>query len=268
MSDRIAVLGSGHMGRALAVGIARNPQLDASIIVSDHNQEQLTGYTSQNVRTTTNNEHAISESDIVILAVKPQVIKSVVTTHADAINGRMVVSIAAGVPLSSLEDWLPESTPIVHCMPNLAVSLGEGITGMYANRHVTESHKTIVQTIFKSLGEAVWMSDDSHIDIVTAVSGTGLAYFFYLMDAIIHAAKELGMDEKNAQQFATRTALGAARIAVNSNDDPATLRDQVASPGGTTERALSVLDKNRVRESIIDAVRAAFARSAELTASL
>lgn len=268
MSLSIAVLGSGHMGRALALGIAGNPQFSASIIVSDPNAEQLNGYTSQNVRTTINNEEAISESDIVILAVKPQVIKAVVTTHADAIKGRLVISIAAGVPLLNLETWLPESTPIVHCMPNLAVALNEGVTGMFANRHVTQSQRATVQNVFESLGEAVWMREDSHIDMVTAVSGTGLAYFFYVMDAIIHAAKELGMDEINAQQFATRTALGAARIAVNSNDDPATLRDQVASAGGTTERALSVLDANRVRESIMDAVRAAFARSAELTASL
>ncbi len=268
MSHRIAVLGSGHMGRALAVGIAGNQQLNASLIVSDPIEEQLAGYTSQNVHTTTSNEEAISASNIVILAVKPQIIKTVVTAHANIINNRLVISIAAGVSLSNLETWLPESTPIVHCMPNLAVALNEGVTGMFANCHVNETQKTIVQSMFESLGEAVWMPEDSHIDIVTAVSGTGLAYFFYLMDAIIHAAKELGMDETNAQQFATRTALGAARIAVNSNDDPATLRDQVASPGGTTERALSVLDANRVRDSIMDAVRAAFARSAELTARL
>ena len=268
MSQTIAVLGSGHMGRALAIGIASNRQLDASITVSDPVEEQLAGYTSQNVRTTIDNEEAIRESDIVILAVKPQIIRSVVTANAASFNNRLVISIAAGVPVSSLEEWLPESTPVVHCMPNLAVSLNEGVTGMFANRHVSETQKTLVQSIFESLGEAVWMPEDRQIDVVTAISGTGLAYFFYLMDAIIHAAKELGMDEKNAQQFATRTAMGAACIAVNSDDGPATLRDQVASPGGTTERALSVLDAKGVRESIIDAVRAAFARSAELTASL
>lgn len=268
MSQTIAVLGSGHMGRALAVGIASNPQIDASIIVSDPVEDQLAGYTHRDVRTTIDNEEAINQSDIVILAVKPQIIKAVVKAHVAAIKNRLVVSIAAGVPMTSLEGWLPESTPIVHCMPNLAVSVNEGVTGMFANRYVTKTQQKIVQSLFESLGDAVWMPEDSHIDIVTAISGTGLAYFFYLMDAIIHAAKELGMDEKKAQQFATRTAMGAACIAVNSSADPAALRDQVASPGGTTERALTVLDANRVRESIMDAVNAAFARSAELTASL
>lgn len=256
------------MGRALAVGIAGNKQLRASIIVSDPIAQQIAGYTSPNVRTTVDNREAIAESDIVILAVKPQVIKSVVQAHASDIGSRLVISIAAGVPMSHLETWLSKSTPIVHCMPNLAVSLNKGMTGMFANTRVSEEQKTIVEGIFQSVGEAMWMSEDRQVDIVTAVSGTGLAYFFYLMDAMIQAAKELGMDENIAKRFATRTALGAAGIAVDSGADPSILRDQVASPGGTTERALSVLDSNRVRESIVDAVRAAFARSAELTANL
>ena len=256
------------MGRALAVGISGTKRLEASVFVSDPKSAQLVGYTSPNVRTTTNNREAIEESDIVILAVKPQVIKSVVTTHAADIGTRLVISIAAGVPLSQLELWLGESTPIVHCMPNLAVSLNKGVTGMFANTRVNKAQKSVVQGIFQSVGEAEWLNEDEQIDIVTSVSGTGLAYFFYLMDATIQAAKELGMDESIAKRFVTRTALGAAAIAVDSGTDPSVLRDQVASPGGTTERALSVLDTNRVRESIIDAVKAAFARSAELTASL
>lgn len=268
MRHRIAILGSGHMGRALAIGIANNKKLDVIVIVSDPIEEQLGGYTDPSVHTTSDNKEAIANSDIIILAVKPQVIKSVVKAHSAEFGKKLVISIAAGVPLSHLESWLSKPTPVVHCMPNLAVSLNRGVTGMFANLAVNDHQKQVVQDIFASMGEAIWMSNDSDIDIVTAVSGTGLAYFFYLMDALIQAAKELGMDEGIAKRFATRTALGAAHVAVESSNDPSILRDQVASPGGTTERALSVLDANNVRESIADAVKAAFARSAELTASL
>lgn len=268
MKLRIAVLGSGHMGQALVHGIAGNQQLGASIVVSDPHEERLAVYKSPSIRTTFDNDEAIKRSDIVILAVKPQTIKSVVATHSATIGNRLVVSIAAGVPLSQLETWLFESTPIVHCMPNLAVSLNEGITGMFANRHVNQSQKMIVQDIFESLGEAVWLDHDGHIDIVTAISGTGLAYYFYVMDAVIQAAKELGMDEKSAQRFATRTALGAGRIAMSSSNSPSTLRDQVASPGGTTERAIAVLDAKGTRNAFVEAAKAAFVRSSELAANL
>ena len=268
MSCGIAIIGGGHMGRALAVGIAGNAALGASIIVADPIQEQLDGYNNDNVDTTLDNSEAIARSDIAILAVKPQVIKSVVLQHAEELHQKLVISIAAGVPMKHLESWLKRSTSIIHCMPNLPVSVCEGITGIVANQFVTKEQKDLTERIFKSIGDTVVLENDGHIDIVTAVSGSGPAYFFYLMDAMIQAATELGMDKNVATRFATRTALGAARIAVDSAEEPSVLRSKVASPGGTTERALATLDKHRVRESIIEAVKSAFTRSTELTASL
>lgn len=268
MSLKIAIIGGGHMGRALASGIAKCTDLDAEIIVADPLANQLTGYEQGNVRTTSNNDEAISQSAVVILAVKPQVVKPVIVEHANELQTKLVISIAAGVPMTNLEAWLKPSTPIIHCMPNLPASIGEGITAIIANSFVSSDQKNLSDRIFNAVGDTVWIKDDWHIDIVTAVSGSGPAYFFYLMDAMIQAAIELGMDAKVAKSLATKTALGAACLAADSPKEPATLRSEVASPGGTTERALAALDANSVRESVIDAVKAAFTRSTELTASL
>lgn len=268
MKLRIAIVGGGHMGRALATGIANCVDLDAEIVVADPLANQLAGYQQHNVSTTTNNNEAIAQSDVVVLAVKPQVIKSVVVEHSGALEQKLVISIAAGVPMGHLELWLKPSTAIIHCMPNLPAAVCEGVTAIIANPFVSSDQKALTDRIFKAVGDTVWIKDDRHIDIVTAISGSGPAYFFYLMDAMIQAATELGMDTSVARELATRTALGASSMSVNSSKAPATLRNEVASPGGTTERALATLDANGVRESIIDAVKAAFTRSTELTASL
>ncbi len=268
MKLKIAIIGGGHMGRALAAGIASCVDLDAEIVVADPMANRLARYQQHNISTTTDNNEAISQSNVVVLAVKPQVIKSVIVEYAETLTKKLVISIAAGVPMGHLESWLKPLTPIIHCMPNLPAAVCEGVTAIIANPFVSSDQKTLADRIFKAVGDTVWIEDDRHIDIVTAVSGSGPAYFFYLMDAMIQAATELGMDAAVARTLATRTAVGASSLAVDSPKAPATLRNEVASPGGTTERALETLDASGVRESIIDAVKAAFTRSTELTASL
>ena len=269
MSFNIGIIGSGHMGRSLAVGIAQNPNLEFSLKIADHNEDNLQGYTQENIQTTLDNREAVADSQIAILAVRPQDTKSVMLEIAPFIEqDQVVISIAAGVPMSHLESWLPQSTAIIHAMPNIPVMLGRGVTGLFANASVDNTLKAITEMTFESVGDTVWLEKDEHVDIVTAVSGSGPAYFFYLMDAMIQAAVELGIDEKAAKELTIETALGAAEIAKKSSESPALLCESVASPGGTTESALNTMNNKEVRKSIIQAVKSAHTRSIELTASL
>ena len=268
MSTTIAIIGGGHMGRALATGMSRNSSLDVRIVVADPNSSKLANFNSPNIRTTSSNEEAIASSDVVILAVKPQVIMPVCLEHSNSLATKLVVSIAAGVPMGHLEQWLSPSSAIVHCMPNLPASIGHGITALVANSHVSRDQRQEAERIFRSVGDAVWLEDDAMIDVVTAVAGSGPAYFYYVMDAMIEGATTLGMDAKTARLLVSRTALGAARMVIESRREPNELRDQVASRGGTTERAIQQLDARAVRGSLMNAVNAAFTRCTELTASL
>ena len=268
MTCTVAVVGGGHMGTALARGFADHSKLQPRIVVADRNEHKLNVYSQPSIATTQDTASAVNEAQVVVLAVKPQSIKSVVEDHIDALREKLVVSVAAGVPMHLLEEWLGKETSIVHAMPNLPVALGVGMIGLTSNSNVSPEQKQLTEKLFAGTGELVWLQDDRHVDVATAVSGSGPAYFFYAMEAMIRAAESIGLDRQTAKRFVVGTALGAATMASKSEHDPSELRSQVASPGGTTERALATLDDNRVQESIVQAVQSAYARTAELTASL
>ncbi len=268
MTCTVAIVGGGHMGTALARGFADHSKLQPRIVVADRNEHKLNVYSQPSIETTRSAGSAINEAQVAVLAVKPQSIKSVVQDHVATLRERLVVSVAAGVPMQLLESWLGNETAIVHAMPNLPVALGQGVIGLTANASVSPDQRQLTEQLFAGTGELVWLSDDRHVDVATAVSGSGPAYFFYAMEAMIRAAESIGLDRKTARRFVVGTALGAATMASKSEHDPSELRSQVASRGGTTERALATLDANRVQESIVKAVQSAYARTAELTASL
>ncbi len=209
---------------------------------------------------------AAANAHVIVLAVKPQVLREVVVPLGDLIaeHRPLLISIAAGITAGSIERWLGGHPALVRVMPNTPALVRAGISALYANSNVSEDQRELAETIMSAVGKMVWIEDESLMDTVTAVSGSGPAYFFYVMQAIQDAAVAEGLDADTARLLALETALGAARLAVESTEDPGTLQERVTSPGGTTEAAINVLDASGVAKAFGKAVSAARARGGEL----
>jgi len=205
-----------------------------------------------------------------VLAVKPQHIQVV----AEAISGAaqqkkpVIVSIAAGIRIEALERWLGSGLAVVRCMPNTPALVKTGATGLYANAQVSDAQKDQVESLLRAVGVTVWVNSEQDLDAVTALSGSGPAYFFLMMEALEAAAVDAGLDQKTAQLLTQETALGAAKMALASSESAAVLRERVTSPGGTTERALGVMDARGLKDIYHAAVLAARDRSIELSDEL
>ena len=259
----IAFIGGGNMAFALATGILRAAR-DRSVVVSDPLPEQLARFAATPVRTTPDNTEAVAGASVIVLAVKPQVMEGVARELAGAINpGQLIVSIAAGVTVSALRAWLGSSA-IVRCMPNTPALVGKGVTGLYADAGVSEAQRGEAEELLRAVGDAVWFEQEGELDAVTALSGSGPAYFFAVIEALIEGGVELGLKRDIAHRLVTGTAIGAAAM-IGPQDDPGELRVRVTSPGGTTERALSVLASGGVAHTLRQAVHGAWQRSRELS---
>ncbi len=259
----IAFVGAGNMARSLASGLIGAGTPAGAVRAADPQPDQRRRLAELGVTTFDSNDAAVAGAAAVVLAVKPQVLGRVLGALAIG-PGQLVISIAAGVPLSALAAWAPSGTAIVRCMPNTPALLGAGVTGMLANDAVTAPQKQLADAILGTAGRTVWVDEESKLDAVTAVSGSGPAYFFYLMEAMIDAGESLGLDRATATLLTLETAYGAARMAREGNEPPARLRANVTSPGGTTERALSILDAAGTGDTVQRAVAGAAARAREL----
>jgi pyrroline-5-carboxylate reductase len=219
------------------------------------------------VHTETDNNKAISQAEVVVLAVKPQALEGVARDISDSVTrGRpLVISIAAGIQESALREWLGGEVTLVRSMPNTPAMIQSGATGLYAGPGVSDKQRDMAESILRAVGLTRWVDDESLMDAVTAVSGSGPAYYFLIMEAIEAAACEMGLEAETARLLTLQTALGAARMAIESIDSPATLRQKVTSPGGTTERALNILEEGRLRELFSEALKGAQSRSRELS---
>ena len=261
--SNIAFIGGGNMAFALASGILR-AAAGRSVVVSDPLPEQLARFADTPVRTTPDNTEAVAGASVVVLAVKPQVMEGVARELAGVINpGQLIVSIAAGVTVSALRAWLGSSA-IVRCMPNTPALVGKGVTGLYADAGVSEAQRGEAEELLRAVGDAVWFEQEGELDAVTALSGSGPAYFFAVIEALIEGGVELGLKRDIAHRLVTGTAIGAAAM-IGPHDDPGELRVRVTSPGGTTERALSVLASGGVAHTLRQAVHGAWQRSRELS---
>ncbi len=259
----IAFIGGGNMAFALASGIV-HADPGRSVVVSDPVPEQLARFADTPVRTTLDNMDAVAGASIVVLAVKPQVMEGVARELAGAIQPQqLVVSIAAGVTVSALRSWLGSSA-IVRCMPNTPALVGKGVTGLYGDAGVSEAQRSEAEELLRAVGDAVWFEEEGELDAVTALSGSGPAYFFAVIEALIEGGVELGLSRDVAHRLVTGTAVGAAAM-IGPHDDPGELRVRVTSPGGTTERALSVLASGGVTHTLRQAVHGAWRRSRELS---
>jgi pyrroline-5-carboxylate reductase len=268
MSDTtLTFIGSGNMASSLIGGLIADGWDPARIRVADPDTQQLERLLQRYpVFTTTDNREAAASADAVVLAVKPQNMKAVATELSEAIgqHGPLVISIAAGIREPHLAGWLGEQTPIVRAMPNTPALVQSGATALYANLYVSDDQRSLAESVLRAVGLTVWVDDEAMMDAVTALSGSGPAYFFLLMESLQTAGRQLGLPEATARLLALQTAFGAARMALESNEDAAALRQRVTSPGGTTERAIQVFEEGGFEALVLAALEAAAERSREL----
>jgi pyrroline-5-carboxylate reductase len=267
----IGFIGGGNMATSLISGLIASGHSPQQIWVSDTAPATLQAHADQmHVNVSTSNESVVNEVEVVVLAVKPQILRDVALQIAPSLKQKnvLVVSIAAGISQQSLSQWLGSEVAIVRCMPNTPALVQTGATALHANANVDDEQKDLAENILRAVGLALWVNDEDQLDAVTAVSGSGPAYFFLLMEAMEKAALELGLDEHSARLLIQQTALGAAKIALESAESPAQLRARVTSPGGTTQRAIETFVQNGFVELVAKALHAARDRSIEMSKQL
>jgi len=263
----LSFIGGGNMAGSLIAGLIADGWNPASIRVSDTDTRQLERLSQRfPIETSSDNAQAVAGADVLVLAVKPQVLEGVAHTIASSVArvNPLVISIAAGIPETALRQWLGDKTAIVRCMPNTPAMVQSGATGMYANPLVTDEQRSIAESILRAVGIVVWVDDEAMMDAVTALSGSGPAYIFLFIEALQASARELGLAEETAYLLALQTVFGAAKMALESQEDAATLRQRVTSPGGTTERAINTFQEGGFEKLVSKALYAAAERSREL----
>jgi len=263
----IAFIGGGNMARSLIGGLLDDGMPAERIWVADPNESVLRGLSDHfAIHVTTDNNEAMLKARVIILAIKPQLARAVVRELAPAIlNHRpLVISIAAGIRETDLRSWLSEDAAIVRTMPNTPALVRSGATALFANSAVNKEQRNLAESILRAVGMTLWVDDESLMDAVTALSGSGPAYFFLIMEALENAGEHLGLPRKTARLLTLQTAFGAAKMALESNEDLAALRQRVTSPGGTTERAVTVLQQHKLEAVFDEALGAAHQRSVEL----
>lgn len=267
-TQTIAFIGAGNMATSLIAGLIADGHDPLHIRASDPDTEKLTQLAARfGVGLAEDNQTAIRDADVVLLAVKPQTLEQVARSLAPVIQEQrpLVVSIAAGIRESDLDAWLGGGVALVRSMPNTPAMVQSGATVLHATLEVSREQKDLAETILRAVGITQWVDDEDLLDAVTALSGSGPAYFFLVMEALERAGQDLGLRPETAHLLTLQTALGAARMAMESRDNPAVLRQKVTSPGGTTERALEVLEQGGLRELFRQALAAARDRSEELS---
>jgi len=264
---KIGFIGAGNMAGSLMGGLINNGVESGMIHCADPNPAQRSNVRLHHaVDCVEDNNEVAAWADVLVLAVKPQILQQVALKLAAVVGERLplVISIAAGIRLGDLGRWLGCEPPLIRAIPNTPALVGAGATGLFANAAVNGGQRDSAESLMRAVGSVIWVKEESDLDAVTAVSGSGPAYFMYFMEAMQEAAKVLGLDQDQARLLILETALGSARMAMESQVDFAELRRRVTSPGGTTERALAVLEEQSVGKQICAAVQAAAARSSEL----
>ncbi|MBQ57296.1 MAG: pyrroline-5-carboxylate reductase [Pseudomonadaceae bacterium] len=268
-TPRIAFIGAGNMAASLIGGMRAQGVGAESIRASDRGAEQREKISAQyGIDVFASNAEAINGVDVIVLSIKPQAMKEVCLDLAPHIkDGQLIVSIAAGISSASLANWLGERA-IVRCMPNTPALLRQGVSGLYANPQVSVEQRQQAEQLLSAVGLALWLDEEHLIDAVTAVSGSGPAYFFLLIEAMTAAGEKLGLPRETAEKLTQQTALGAAQMAIASDVDAAELRRRVTSPAGTTEAAIKTFQAGGFEALVDAALNAAAQRSAELAEQL
>ena len=266
---RIAFIGAGNMAASLIGGLRAKGLDAAQIRASDPGEETRARVKAEHgIEVFADNAQAIKGVDVVVLAVKPQAMKAVCEAIRPSLKpNQLVVSIAAGITCASMNNWLG-AQPIVRCMPNTPALVRQGVSGLYATAQVSAEQRQQAQELLSAVGIALWLDEEQQLDAVTAVSGSGPAYFFLLIEAMTAAGVKLGLPPEIAAQLTVQTALGAAHMAVASDVDAAELRRRVTSPAGTTEAAIKSFQAGGFEALVEKALGAAAHRSAEMAEQL
>jgi pyrroline-5-carboxylate reductase len=265
----IAFIGGGNMARSLIGGLLARGHRPQQIHVAEPVEALREGLSRDfGVAVHTDNRLAANGADVIVLAVKPQVMGTICLGLADLVASQdpLLVSIAAGIRLENFRRWLGDRARLVRTMPNTPALIGAGVTGLHADAGVSVEARALAEEILAAAGQTVWIEDEGLMDAVTAVSGSGPAYFFLLMESMIAAAKHQGLPDAAARALVLNTALGAARMAVEGGESPDVLRVRVTSPGGTTQAALERFEAGGFRDLVDAAITAATERGRELSA--
>ena len=265
----IGFVGGGNMAQAILSGLIESGHSASRLCVGDPDPDRLRAVNGLNndISVAEDNE-AAGRSEVVVLAVKPQVMAEAITslrTRAEGLSG-LFVSVAAGCTLASLREWVGHGPALVRAMPNQPALMGRGMTAMAAEPGLDEAARLRATYIMEAIGKALWLDDESLVDAATAISGSGPAYFYLLMEIMEESARRMGFDEVTARELTRQTAAGAAACALSELGDTAELRRRVTSPGGTTAAALEVMEQGQIRALVSEAIQAAQLRAAELGA--
>lgn len=266
MDRTLAFLGGGNMARSLIGGLLARGWRAEQIIVADPIAAQLAALQAQfAIRVTSDNASAARGADIVVLAVKPQAMQKAASAIKEAIADRqpLLISVAAGIRASDIQRWMA-GIPVVRSMPNRPALQGCGMTALYATADVSAERRALAEQILGAVGATLWLEHEQHMDVVTAVSGSGPAYFFLLIEMLEQAGIAQGLTPEVSRKLAVETAYGSGAMARAATESPATLREQVTSKGGTTEAALQVLEGRQIRATFDAAVAAATHRAAQV----
>lgn len=266
-SFTLGFIGAGNLATSIIGGLIATGFEPQRIIASNIDKDQLV-LLKQNyaINTADDNQAVVAQADVIVISVKPQVMKEVTLGLQQAIVKKrpLIISVAAGIRLTSLSDTFGSEIAMVRAMPNTAALVGASATALFANSNASARDKEIAESIFRAIGTVVWVEAEQQLDVVTALSGSGPAYFFKFMEAMVLAGQRLGLSEQQAKILTLETAFGAAKMALSSDQSLQQLRTQVTSPGGTTAAALAILDKHHFDALVDEALTAACQRAAEL----
>lgn len=267
-SKTITFIGGGNMAEALITGLLAKGLTASLISVIDPDTQKLQNFADKGVNALNadnleQNKQHLAKSDIVILAIKPQVVADVLTPFADVWDSQLVISILAGVPLARLESLLGNNVRLVRAMPNTPAMIQQGATGVFSK--LPPDDKALATQVLSASGLVLWVENEELLHAVTAVSGSAPAYFFYMFESMIKAGQNFGLTEEQAKNLAIQAALGSAKMALESQDSTAVLRQKVTSPNGTTHSAICVFDDNQFGEIVEKAMQACVNRSIELS---
>ena len=267
-NQKIGFIGAGNMARSLIGGLISSGVKSDNLFAADPGEDTRKALSEDfSIQTFAENQKLVDECDVIVFAVKPQVLK-MVATPLEAKESALYLTIAAGIPGESLNNWLGSNKAIVRAMPNTPSLVLSGASGLYANAHVSEEQKEIAESILRAVGVTVWVDDEAQLNAVTALSGSGPAYFFMVMEAMEKAGEELGLPADTARLLAIQTGFGATKLALEMDDSPADLRKKVTSPGGTTEQAIKTFEEQGLIDIFSKAMTAARDRAKELAEEL
>lgn len=267
----IGFIGGGNMATSLLGGLISDGFAAENIWVAEPDSSRREDLATRfGVHTGASNSELVSAVDVVVLAVKPQMLHAVCGDIADAVQSSrpLIVSVAAGIRADDIDRWLGGNNAIVRTMPNTPALVKSGATALYANSLVSEAQRELAEAIMRAVGLTLWVNEEPLMDAVTALSGSGPAYFFLIIELLQQKGSDLGLPQADARLLALQTAFGAAKMALESSDDCATLRERVTSPGGTTEQAINTLKEGGIDELFERALKAARDRATELANQL